>query len=487
MKLEFEQEDINLLEQYWIQQSRVNFYAYRQFLHYENIKLGWFVQDFTQKLQDFYVEYKAGLCPIYIFITPPQHGKSSAVVDLISWVLGSENRLQQDIKIIYTAFSDQLSTRTNHQIQRIAYSNKYSSIFPNIELPTLSDKEYSLNSYLIEIKNTDSSFRNTTISGAVTGESLDIGIIDDPIKGREKANSQDHRNKVWDHLTDDFFTRFSEKAALLMTLTSWHIDDPAHRLIKAIPDAKLFKYKAIAEEDESCRQEGEALFPEHKSLEFLLKRKQVLSKPNWLALYQGSPVVEGGNLFKIHHFREWTKLPPIKYKFIVSDTAQRKKETNDFTNFQLWGYGFDGNIYLMDHINERMTAPELRRGAVNFWNLHSIKRVNINDPTSRKFWVESKSSGIGLLQELEEKQIPIGDLKHSTDKILRATDATPHIEAGKVYLNSQIRDVDIILDQAVQFPNGIFDDAIDNLMNAVEAAYILKDDMDDLLAAMEAS
>ena len=37
---------------------------------------------------------------------------------------------------------------------------------------------------------------------SVNGESLDIGIIDDPIKGREAANSQTVRDKTWDSFAD---------------------------------------------------------------------------------------------------------------------------------------------------------------------------------------------------------------------------------------------------------------------------------------------
>ncbi|MFX4253371.1 heat-shock protein Hsp70, partial [Aliarcobacter butzleri] len=77
------------------------------------------------------------------------------------------------------------------------------------------------------------------------------------------------RNKTWEWFTDDFFTRFSEQAGFLMILTRWHIDDPAGRLQDKYPKIKVITYKAIAEDDEEHRKKGEALFPEHKSLEFL--------------------------------------------------------------------------------------------------------------------------------------------------------------------------------------------------------------------------
>ncbi|MEN2036143.1 terminase family protein, partial [Staphylococcus capitis] len=130
-------------------------------------------------------------------------------------------------------------------------------------------------------------FRNTTVRGSITGESLDLGVIDDPIKGRTEANSSTIRDAAWDWFTDDFFTRFSEDAGLLIILTRWHIDDPVGRLMdKMGKGLRVLKYKAIAEEDEQHRKAGEPLFPEHKSLEFLMERKAAMSEGNWLALYQ---------------------------------------------------------------------------------------------------------------------------------------------------------------------------------------------------------
>ena len=483
-------EDIDSLEAWWIDKSRVNFLAFRQFINAGNFKCNWFVEDLSRQLQRFYIDFRAGKRPILIISTPPQHGKSAAVVDFIAWILGKCSEIKEGIgsnlKIILTAFSVLLSTRANRFLQRILESEKYQKIFPKVELPAPRDRAHKRDSELIEFVQDSSSFRNTTIGGAVTGESLDLGVIDDPIKGRQKANSASHREFVWDHLTDDFFTRFSEHAALLITLTPWHIDDPAHRLAAKESEAKWIRFKAIAEEDEKNRKQGEALFPGHKSRTYLLKRKKTMRPENWSALYQQNAVIQGGNQFKLEHFKWWTTLPQIKYKFIVADTAQKKGVKNDFTDFQLWGHGIDDNIYLLDHVHKKMEAPELRRRAKKFWDRHNTPRIESTDPTLRKFYIEDKSSGTGLLQELKYKKVRLGDMQRSTDKEFRADDVIPFIEEGRVYLNKDVPDVDVITTEAVQFPNGIHDDSIDNLMNAVEVTYINKDNSNNLRAAMEA-
>ena len=71
------------------------------------------------------------------------------------------------------------------------------------------------------------------------------------------------------------------------------------RLIERFPDAKIFRYPAIAEEDEKNRSKGEALFPEHKSLSFLLERKKAMTQASWESEYQQNPIVVGGGIFPI--------------------------------------------------------------------------------------------------------------------------------------------------------------------------------------------
>ena len=66
---------------------------------------------------------------------------------------------------------------------------------------------------------------------------------------------------------------------------------------------KILRYPAIAEEDERNRSKGEALFPEHKSLSFLLERKKAMTQASWESEYQQNPIVVGGGIFPIEKLR----------------------------------------------------------------------------------------------------------------------------------------------------------------------------------------
>lgn len=466
-------EDIDLIERYWQEKSRVNFFAYRRYLRHGNFQYNWFVIELSKAIQDFYVDFRLGKRPILVITVPPQHGKSMAIEDAVTWISGKD----PDIKMIYGSFSEFLGTRCNSNAQKTFISRKYQSIFPETQI---NDKnvvtiaaQYKRNSSLIEFVGKMGSFRNTTVLGPITGESLDIGFIDDPLKGRKEANSKVIRDGVWNWFVDDFNTRFADHAGYIVTMTRWHVDDLVGRLLKkydGAPNLKIINFPAIAENDEKYRKIGQALFPGLKSLSFLNNQKALRLESSWLSLYQGKPSIEGGNIIKEDWWKWWEdSLPKFKFAFAVADTAQKKNNWNDWTVFQHWAYGVDGNIYLLDLFRDRVMAPDLRRKAELFYLACERRSVNC---AFRGLAIEDKSSGIGLIQELEEKRLKVFSIPRNNDKLTRAHDCGPEIKIGKIFLNSSIPGVDILLTEASEFPNGEFDDTFDCTMNAIECAFI---------------
>src|SRR5262249_35712342 len=69
------------------------------------------------------------------------------------------------------------------------------------------------------------------------------------------------------------------------------------------PETKILRYPAVAEEDEKNRHKGEALFPEHKSLPFLMERRKAMSQASWESEYQQNPILAGGGMFPIEKFQ----------------------------------------------------------------------------------------------------------------------------------------------------------------------------------------
>jgi predicted phage terminase large subunit-like protein len=426
-------DDLELIEQLCVLESRDNFWAFRRYLN-PKMKIGWWQKVIADNLQQFYQDFIDGKRPKLIIQAPPQHGKSEIIVDFVAWLAGKN----ADTKTIYTSFSDDLCTRANLNIQRIYDNPKYHKIFPLTKINTVGVKSAEIgvrNLSLIEHLGAKGYFANTTVQGAITGKTLDIGIIDDPIKGSEAANSRTVRDKIWAWLKTDFMSRFSDQAGLISILTRWHIDDPIGRLIEAmVDDIKIISYPAIAEKDEKHRKAGDALFPQLKSLEFLQERKSLYSAHEWSALYQQNPQVQGGNLIHVKYFGMYKQAPILKYRVIYADTAQKTQEMHDYSVFECWGMGDDGKIYLIDLIRGKWEAPELRRRAKIFWSKHKALDCPKNG-TLRQLKIEDKSSGTGLIQELKLiDRLPIFAIQRNKDKYTRYRDVEGYIEAGYVML-----------------------------------------------------
>jgi predicted phage terminase large subunit-like protein len=456
--------DLDLLELKMAEQSRRSFWAFRQHMHPKLIK-GWFARDASRQLQTFHEALVAGQRPKLLLMAPPQHGKSMLIIDFIAWAIGQNSNLRS----IYASFSSRLGTRANLALRRMMQSRQYMVTFPVLSLPDRTS-DLQLTNDFIEFEGGEASFRNTTVKGAVTGESLDLGVIDDPIKGSEEARSETARNNAWDWLTDDFMTRFTDKAGLLGIMTRWHLDDPFGRLIDAEPTIRVLRYTAIADHDETNRKAGEALFPEHKPLAFLLERKRLMLSHTWSALYQQNPVVSGGNLFKDEWWVMSPAIPPLEYRVIYADTASKTKTQNDWSVFQCWGKTRDGKAIMLDMIRGKWEAPELLIQARAFWDKN---KAVLQYASLRSMKVEDASSGTGLIQTLKRKgsngetPIPILGIQRNRDKVSRANDVAPMVATGQVMLLAGQSWLSDYLGEVGAFPNGKHDDMVDPTMDAI--------------------
>lgn len=460
---------LRLIKAVKIKAARNSFHEFRRYIHPKN-STGWFQEDVAVQLQQFYDDLAAGNRPKLVIEAPPQHGKSAIIVDFIAWLSGKS----PDNRTIYTSFSERLGIRANLTLQRTWSGDRYKDVFADFGIPeknavTVSAQKLR-NREIIEFIANDGCFRNTTVQGAITGESLDLGVIDDPIRGRKDANSTTVRNACWDWFTDDFFTRFSEDAGLLCILTRWHIDDPIGRLIASDPTVKVCKYKALAEEDEEHRKKGEPLFPQLKSKEFLLERKGLMAAVNWSALYQQSPYQQGGEIIKGAYFGRYKRLPELQYRAMFGDTAQKKKEANDYQVAECWGLGSDGKLYLTDVLRDKFEGYELEKRFPDFWRKHDALPLG----KLRYFGIEDKSSGTDLIQRMKytiTPSIPVKAIPRSTDKYTRLQDVLGYIESGHVMLPENAPWVNDFIAECEEFTADdahAHDDQIDPMIDAIE-------------------
>jgi predicted phage terminase large subunit-like protein len=455
--------DVEAIKQGAYAIARRDFYAYRKLIR-PNLIETWWQRHLAKNLQWFFKQMKAGKRPAMVIQAPPQHGKTEQITDFISWVAGQD----PDLRTIFGSYSDELGVKVNLALQRIYDSDRYKNVF---EFTKLNDTAASStaarwlrNSTILEYVGHNGSFRNTTVMGQINGMGLDLGVIDDPMKGRAEAQSKLIRDKTWNWMTDDFFGRFSDHAGLLMIMTRWHMDDPLGRWIEHFPNTRVLKYTAIAAHNERYRKKGEVLFPEMKPLEFLMARKKVLTNAGWQSIYQQSPIAAGGEMFPTERFNIIGSVDrsQIRKSIRYIDKAGTK-DGGAYTAAALVHDMRDGTTVVEDMIRGQWSAIERETRVMQAAQSDKAfcKRYSI--------WVEQepgsggKESAEGTIRRL--KGFDAHADKVTGAKEVRAEPYAAQVQAGNVSLVAGAWNRPF-LEEHEQYPMGKYMDQVDSTAGA---------------------
>ncbi|MGB2063574.1 MAG: phage terminase large subunit [Marinomonas gallaica] len=226
-----------------------------------------------------------------------------------------------------------------------------------------------------------------------------------------------------------------------------------------------------------------SFFPQKESVDDLFALWD--SDPyTFMSQYMQEPESLSGGVFDADAFLFWSEdesdgvLPkPFKYdyRFITADTAQKAKTHNDFTVFAHWGY-FGGKIYLLDMIRGKFEAPELRSKALSLINQAWAQNEDTTMGVLRSVFIEDKSSGTGLIQELANKTpIRVTPVPRGTDKFTRAMDVQAPQRGGCVVLPYGAAFNNEFIAEVASFTHDDthkHDDQTDVMMDAIEQAII---------------
>lgn len=337
---------------------------------------------------------------------PPQHGKSTiSTVNLPSFVFG----LNPDLRIAIGSYSSTFASKFNRAIQRKIDNLTYSNLFPETFLNNNSQLSinYLRNSEEFEIVGKKGSLKAVGRGGALTGNPVDMMIMDDVYKDPMEANSPIIRESVWDWYVNVVKTRLHNDSQELIVFTRWHEDDLIGRLqkketvitiedinqIENIPKDAWVKinFEAIKRGKPTNldkRNENEALYPQKHNLEKLLNTEK-LDKHGFECLYQGNPSSAEGLLYS--KFKTYTN---GQYE---PKTSKNYTDTADAGDNYLcsicYDVGIDNNIYITDvvYTNEGMEKTEGYVASMLIRN--NTKVANI----------ESNNGGKGFARAVDEK------------------------------------------------------------------------------------
>lgn len=269
-----------------------------EFVQYtkDDYEVQWF-----HKVLAYYLQlFAEGVIKKLMVFMPPQHGKSELTSRrLPAYLLGIKPKL----KIVGCSYSSDLSSSFNRDVQRIIDSKDYKDLFPDTQLnsknvATDAKGSWLRNADIFEVVRHGGFYKSVGVGGSLTGTPADIAIIDDPVKDSVEADSLTYRTRVWEWYDKVLSTRLHNKSQVILTMTRWHEDDLAGRILKS-PDAKnwvVLKLPAIKEatthNEYDLRQIGEALWESRHSAEKI----RTATERTFQALYQQNPLPTKGGL-----------------------------------------------------------------------------------------------------------------------------------------------------------------------------------------------
>ena len=420
----------------------------------------------------------AGTCRRLMVFLHPGAGKSTLIsMRFPAYYLGHNPQHQ----VIAGSYGGELVSGFGRELRNLMNGSEHLGIFPDCGLATDSQAK---NLWRTEQGGV---YLSAGVGGAITGFGMHLGIIDDPVKSRQEADSEHMRELTWRWYKSDFYTRQrldpktkKVRTALIYVATRWHEDDLAGRLLKAMEDGtgdqwEVLHYPALDEK-------GRALWPEGGyDEEYLEGMRGTLGAREWQSLFQGDPTPDEGLVFKEDWFWEYEekdlmmevalplgpdgKVPdgkrmiprPMTY-YGASDYAVTDGD-GDFTVHIVVGVDPLDNIYIMDLWREQTTS--------DVW---VEKMLDMSQQWNPMLWAEEKGQiekGVGplIVKRQNERRIYFHRkaFASSVNKRQRSQAIVGRMAMGKVRFPKNAPWYPALKNEMLKFDAGKHDDQVDTI------------------------
>ncbi len=395
---------------------------------------------------------------LMVFMPPGSAKSTYASVVFPTYYLGKT----PGARIILASYGDDLAKKLGRRSRSILRQKRYEHIMKTV----LRDDTQAVQDFALD---NGSEYMSCGILSGVTGNRANGLIIDDPVKGREQANSAVYRDKIFDAYEDDLKTRLIPGGWICLIQTRWHQDDLAGRILPedwngesgeiACRDGNIWTViclpaKCEREDDPIGRNPGDYLWPEWFDPKHWA---QFEANPRtWSALYQQRPAPLEGDLFKVDKIQVVDEIPPGT-RFVRAWDLGGTEGGGDPTAGALIGETREGRILIADMVHGQWDPWGVEERIVRTANLDG-RKVPIflpQDPGQA-----GKSQVAYLVGKL--KGFTVRSSVMSGDKITRAEPFSSQVNAGNVLMlrggwNYPLRE------ELRMFPNGAHDDQVDAL------------------------
>lgn len=379
-------------------------------------------------------------------LMPPGSAKSTYTSVLFPpWFMGRNTKAA----VLGVSNTTELAERFSRRARNLVSSQAYKNVFGfNVSEDAQSAGNWETGQ--------GGEFFAAGVGSAIAGRRADLGLIDDPIKSREEADSERVRQKQWDWYVNDFTTRLKPGARQILIQTRWHEDDLGGKILEREADRwHVIKLPMIAvHNDPMGRKPGERLWPEWFTDDMINTAKMDVRA--WNALYQQDPVPSDGDYFSRDDFMEYSEVPKNLHYYGASDYAVTDG-AGDYTEHGIFGLDFNGDLYVIDWWREQSSS--------DVWIERQCDLIAQYKP---HIWFgESgpirKAIEPFLKRRMNERSTPcrLEWLSSIHDKVVRARPFQARSSMGKVYFPKQAPWIIDLMSQLMKFPNGKYDDGVD--------------------------
>jgi predicted phage terminase large subunit-like protein len=380
---------------------------------------------------------------------PPRHCKSETTARYLAY------RLEQDPTLtgIVSSYAQSLANRLSRKVRRVVEARK---------VPFTADA-YSVEDWELLA---GGGVRAAGVGGGVTGMGARLILIDDPVKGREEADSEVMRERAWDWYLDDIHSRLEPGGAIVVVMTRWHEDDLAGRLLAAQDEGgeqwDVLSLPALAEDDDPLgRAPGEALCPDRYDAVWMEAKKSTSGPRSFAALYQQRPVPLEGLLLRTDRVEHSEADPASLRIYQAWDLAISQKATADYTACATVGVDGAQNAHLL----------HLWRGRVSFDQTVQKMAEMAEAWKPQQVGIETVGYQSAAFQEASRRHmLPFREVKADRDKVTRAQLLAARIDAGKFFANRKAAWWPGFEEEAIGFPAGKHDDMVDAVVHALALA-----------------
>lgn len=397
---------------------------------------------------------------------PRGHGKTNQMAGRVAWEIGRNPLIR--VKIVGS--SDDEATKTVTMIKKIIESDEYRKVFPEVE----PDKGTTWGNTSFTVKRSrflrDPTVEAVSVFGRAGGRA-DLLIADDICDLRNSVQQPAMRDQVKDHWKTIWLPTLDRSAKRVRQWkfgTPYHVADITSEWREYHRDSGgLFRRPVVGNRspwteaytpellDDLRKQYGPIAYARAYELS-PVSSDQLVFDHAWLdrSMYEGS----------VPDFVRTTGQAIAATDFAFSDKTVRKGDPD--WSVLIAGYrSMDGFCYVDRVVRARVPFPEWKRICARECATLGVGML----------MAEANGPQIGLVQQLAEAcdRTVVVPVVRTKDKLTRASEKQPFVEAGRLRLRRQdgrvCREHEVLYDEMTTFPAGDHDDTVDAAVDLMQA------------------